>query len=67
MKFSPTPYNNESLGWAIEAKSFDPEGNQTKHFYTSGLTQSESREKHRQLSLSHEWASIRSWKFGNNE
>ena len=47
--------------WAIEAKSFSTEGELAKYFYASGYTQSESREKHRQLSLSREWASIRSW------
>ena len=47
--------------WAIEAKSFSAEGELAKYFYASGYTQSESREKHRQLSLSREWASIRSW------
>ena len=47
--------------WAIEAKSFDSEGKLAKYFYTSGHTQSESRSKHRQLSLSREWASVRSW------
>jgi hypothetical protein len=47
--------------WTIEAKSFDSEGELAKYFYASGYTQAESREKHRQLSLSREWASVRSW------
>ena len=53
--------------WTIEAKSFDSEGELAKYFYASGYTQSESREKHRQLSLSREWASVRSWSKDSEE
>jgi hypothetical protein len=53
--------------WTIEAKSFDSEGKLAKYFCTSGYTQAESREKHRQLSLSREWASVRSWSKDSEE
>jgi len=44
--------------WAIEARNF---GDNPDYFYMSGLTQSESRKHHSQLSNSGKWAMVRSW------
>lgn len=44
--------------WAVEAKNF---GDNPDYFYMSGLTQSESRKLHSDLSNSGEWAMVRSW------
>ena len=44
--------------WAIEAKNF---GENPDYFYLSGLTEAESRKKHKQFSNSGEWAFVRTW------
>lgn len=44
--------------WAIEARNF---GNNPDYFYISGLTQSESRKQHAEMSNSGKWAMVRSW------
>ena len=44
--------------WAVEARNY---GDNPDYFYMSGLTQSESRKHHSQLSNSGKWAMVRSW------
>ena len=44
--------------WAVEAKNF---GDNPDYFYMSGLTQTESRKRHADLSNSGKWAMVRSW------
>ena len=44
--------------WAVEAKKF---GDNPDYFYTSGLTEAESKRMHKQLANSGEWGFVRSW------
>lgn len=44
--------------WAVEARNY---GEKKDYFYMSGLTQSEARRRHANMSNSREWAMVRSW------
>jgi hypothetical protein len=44
--------------WAVEAKKY---GNNPDYFYTSGLTEAESKRMHKKLANSGEWGFVRSW------
>ena len=44
--------------WAVEARKY---GDNPDYFYMSGLTQAESRRRHKKLANSGEWGFVRSW------
>ena len=44
--------------WAVEARKY---GENPDYFYMSGLTQAESRRRHKKLANSGEWGYVRSW------
>ena len=44
--------------WAVEAKNF---GDNPDYFYMSGLTEAESRKRHKAMANSGDWAMVRSW------
>ena len=49
--------------WIVEAKNF---GENKDYWYMSGLTEEESKKRHRDLFNSGKWAMVRSYKYDSN-
>lgn len=48
--------------WVVEARNWGPANKD--YFYMSGLTEAESKKRHKELFNSGKWAMVRSYKYG---
>lgn len=50
--------------WVVEARNWGPLGD---YWYISGLTEEESKKRHKELFNSGKWAMVRSYKYGSQK